>query len=674
MIKNATKFLLFFCLLAGVFSQVTAQAAYDTVSVYDIQYVPDPLNDDSSPLLGDTVVVKGLVMTGPRDLWIGARWSMFIQDPDSLNQPWSGFFIVQNDTFETATNMGFLESGMICNFTGVVTTFSQFTQINLLTADPLVPVEILSAGNPLPDPVTLTTADLADRATGEQWESQLVRFEGATVVNNAIAGNWASLNDASGSVGYIAEYANFFRDMLNAGTYTWPANGTNLDVEGYVRDEAGSPGQVFTINPMTFDDLTILSNPPEILSVDRSTGAPLSSEGVTVSAIIIDNVGVASSTLHYSVDEGDFQTVAMTADADTFSADIPAQVDGAFVRYFVTAEDTDGDDSILPGDTSRAAGQVFFYDVRDGGLTIADLQDTRGYASDISGYNGYEVTVTGVVMTDSTDFIGDYYIQDAAAAWSGIWVNDGTFTHTIGDEVTVTGEVEENFGVTRIDEVSASDVTTAGVGAFEPVDVTTGELNNSGANREAYESVLVRVSNVTVSNAFPDGGSNFGEFAVDDGSGEVRVDDRASGFRGNLDSLYTQDATIAMLTGFNYFSFGNYKMIPRDSGDVSTPTSIEDIIGAVPTEFDLEQNYPNPFNPTTDIRYTIAKSGKYTLEVYNLLGQRVKVLADDFHATGRYQVRWDGVDNNGNKVGSGVYFYRVSGENVALTRKMILLK
>ncbi|MEZ4765496.1 MAG: hypothetical protein R3C26_20640 [Calditrichia bacterium] len=61
--------------------------------------------------------------------------------------------------------------------------------------------------------------------------------------------------------------------------------------------------------------------------------------------------------------------------------------------------------------------------------------------------------------------------------WSGIWVNDGTFTHIYGDEVEVTGTIEEDFGITRINNVTNSVVVVnAGVGAFEPVVLTTGQM------------------------------------------------------------------------------------------------------------------------------------------------------------------------------------------------------
>ena len=62
-------------------------ASYDTVSVYDIQYVPDPATNEQSPLFGDTVVVKAMVMHYSRELYVGARWACYVVDPDSFPKP-----------------------------------------------------------------------------------------------------------------------------------------------------------------------------------------------------------------------------------------------------------------------------------------------------------------------------------------------------------------------------------------------------------------------------------------------------------------------------------------------------------------------------------------------------------------------------------------------------------
>ncbi len=104
-----------------------------------------------------------------------------------------------------------------------------------------------------------------------------------------------------------------------------------------------------------------------------------------------------------------------------------------------------------------------------------------------------------------------------------------------------------------------------------------------------------------------------------------------------------------------------------------TPTSIEDP-DVVPAEFRLYQNYPNPFNNSTEIRFSLARLSHIDLAVYDLLGRKVKTIACGDFAAGEYLVTWDGSDNDGNQVTSGVYFYVLRDGDESVSRKMVLLK
>lgn len=90
---------------------------------------------------------------------------------------------------------------------------------------------------------------------------------------------------------------------------------------------------------------------------------------------------------------------------------------------------------------------------------------------------------------------------------------------------------------------------------------------------------------------------------------------------------------------------------------------------SLPEEFKLEQNYPNPFNPATTIELSIPASGAYKLTVYNLLGQEVKTLIDGNLEAGYHKTAF-----NGGEFASGIYIYRLTGNNVNLTKKMLLMK
>lgn len=94
----------------------------------------------------------------------------------------------------------------------------------------------------------------------------------------------------------------------------------------------------------------------------------------------------------------------------------------------------------------------------------------------------------------------------------------------------------------------------------------------------------------------------------------------------------------------------------------------------VPYSFELFQNYPNPFNPTTNIRFNLSKSGHVRLVIYNILGRRVTTLVDEDLPAGHKLVTWDGKDDLGKEVASGVYFYRIKAGDFVQSKKMVLMK
>ncbi|MEW5701124.1 MAG: PKD domain-containing protein [Candidatus Zixiibacteriota bacterium] len=96
--------------------------------------------------------------------------------------------------------------------------------------------------------------------------------------------------------------------------------------------------------------------------------------------------------------------------------------------------------------------------------------------------------------------------------------------------------------------------------------------------------------------------------------------------------------------------------------------------GALPRDFALEQNYPNPFNPATVIVYSLPARTAVRLEVFDILGHRVTTLVDGEQEAGRYRALWDGRDDTGYAVGSGIYFSRLATPHYQQTRKMVLLK
>ena len=88
----------------------------------------------------------------------------------------------------------------------------------------------------------------------------------------------------------------------------------------------------------------------------------------------------------------------------------------------------------------------------------------------------------------------------------------------------------------------------------------------------------------------------------------------------------------------------------------------------------LEGNHPNPFNPETDISFRLAEQTRASLVIYNILGEKVKTLVDREMAAGNHTVHWDGKDEAGNPVASGIYFYRLKAKSFDQTKRMLLMK
>jgi hypothetical protein len=120
-----------------------------------------------------------------------------------------------------------------------------------------------------------------------------------------------------------------------------------------------------------------------------------------------------------------------------------------------------------------------------------------------------------------------------------------------------------------------------------------------------------------------------------------------------------------------YVSVGKYsyrlKQIDND-GQFEYSKTLE-VTFLKPTEFQLDQNYPNPFNPVTTIRFNLPESGNVKLTLFNLLGQELKTIVNDFGESGEHTVNVDGSDLN-----SGVYLYKIESGSYTKTRKMTLIK
>lgn len=119
-----------------------------------------------------------------------------------------------------------------------------------------------------------------------------------------------------------------------------------------------------------------------------------------------------------------------------------------------------------------------------------------------------------------------------------------------------------------------------------------------------------------------------------------------------------------------------YKIEELSTNGESTffgPISITGV-DAIPTDYGLSHNYPNPFNPETSFYFDLPKDSKVTIKVYTLLGKVVKNLVDENRTSGRYRVTWQGLDEAGQKVPSGIYFLRMEANDFRQMRKMTVIR
>lgn len=146
---------------------------------------------------------------------------------------------------------------------------------------------------------------------------------------------------------------------------------------------------------------------------------------------------------------------------------------------------------------------------------------------------------------------------------------------------------------------------------------------------------------------------------------------------GSPGKFYIDTACItpANWTGFN--DRNNNLLSPSFTRGVVTliGSAVKELeTGIVPQDYSLEQNYPNPFNAGTVIRFAQPVDGNVRIDVFNILGRKVKTLVNEFRSAGTHQTDWDGRSDDGIEVATGVYFYRITTDGFSSTRKMVLLK
>tara|TARA_X000001036_G_scaffold2118_3_gene1877 strand:+ start:26556 stop:28241 length:1686 start_codon:yes stop_codon:yes gene_type:complete len=278
-----------------------------------------------------------------------------------------------------------------------------------------------------------------------------------------------------------------------------------------------------------------------------------------------------------------------------------------------------------------------------GNLTISEIQGEQ----DSSPYQDQYVTTSGYVMAKNDN---GFFIQDAAAAWSGIWVVDfGNANTSVGDEIEVSGQVKEYYDLTELDiSDGSSTILSSNNILFEPIVITSAS--------EQYESVLVTVSGIC------DGLPNeYGEWTL---SGTT-IDDYLYGSDwGDFNPIIGNEYTI---TGPLNYAYSLFRVNPRGDEDIQQGIlNNSDLIN----DFSVLSAYPNPFNPAITIQFSIDMTQNIEVSIYDLMGQKVDVIYNDLVQTNTLKsLVWDASDFS-----SGDYFVSLKTESFTKSHKITLIK
>ncbi|MBZ0265300.1 T9SS type A sorting domain-containing protein [bacterium] len=652
----------------------TRDESYSSLSRY--QHYDEDFEDTTF------VTVHGLVTmpTGLSYAGAGVKYMMAdfdTYDPEGEYKPWNSVLSYDQDSTAFPT----LYEGDEVIATGYIDEYNtgpaHMTEF-WLTAT----VDFLTAGNPLPTPAVVTTAELRDPLTAEQWGNVFIDVQNSMVTNNELQYELFTIDD---NLEDDIRGVSVDDDSDSLTNYEVPPMNTNMEsVKGWLYHHYGTFGEdvddwVYKVCPLYVGDIVVGTGPPSILSASRTPGVPGSNDDVTVSAEIIDDTGVEFATVYWKMEaDAEWNMIDMVNTEElTWEGTIPGQADGSDIWYYIEATDEDEASSTYPGQAGRDG--FGYWAVDEPG--IFEMQYTP-FPSGRSPYDGNLVTISGVVTTtpEISTHYGAYFIQTGTdAAYSGICATIPTeiATPQEGDMVTLTGTVDESgaewnykWGLnTKMIDVVDCTIESNG-NAYEVYPVTIGEVNLA---QEAHESVVIEISNLTVV------ATNQYDWTVRDASGRDMIldDDFVSEDNEDFHNYFgdiLNGSTISMVKGVYTYSFGTWKIEPRGMDDLGELGVDDGFQATVPTEFALEQNFPNPFNPTTQVSFSVPQNTRVQLLVYNSLGRLVTSLIDAPLSAGQHSAYWDGRDYNNMPVTSGTYYLRLVANGQQRVRPMTLVK
>jgi len=635
----------------------------------------------------DTVRFEGIVISNPKAYGLSkSRKAAYIQRKGG--GPWSGLQVMcepaaPNGPGTTLSTL-LAESKFYDNFvvgykvrvTAVIKDFQGETQVNLirsntnwengveqlsLTPDTLVYSEItadkLMLGNPN------SSSRIPQKATGEQYEGTLVRLRNVTVysVVNTISGSsnrtaWSVIDD-NGNVIEIRDFSAYYRrddngdstglNVVDQNRFNAPAIGTRLDyIQGVVTEYQVSGAARYGLSPIYPNDYKICTScPPSIKFISKTPLIVKSSDTTKLTfEITVGDTTLLGSKIYYKNSITNIldstNLTAVVGFPNYYLAQIPPTNAESVMTYWIQATDRKNRSTLIPD--PFAFGNKYYITGANGVDDIRVLQTSLvpNGASVWSGDSLANMTVRGIVT--GRNFGNMLSVQAGTGPNSAIFVqrrnaNDSLTNWQVGDSVVITNaRVSENFNVTTLSNVLGNVLAS---GKTLPPFERNLSIDSFSIGSIAYcrkwEGVLMRFDSVEVSSKNPDANNNppgdFGEFAVKKGSSlNLRIDDLNANFK-NFNKLVNVGMKMSYIQGPMYFANGNFKLIPRNTGDadfsnIDTIKPIITVIGGFNVTIKKDSVY-NDLGATAtddkdgDITMNIRKTGTVNtavVGVYNI--------------------------------------------------------
>jgi PKD repeat protein len=634
----------------GVFFTASSQHRHVTpLDSVTFVYLTDLQNDIDTPTYFqegvDTVTVQGIITFNPK--YYGkddgqTRRATYIQD--TTLDKWGGIQLFMDvGAIDYTGSLGDLNNvtkfyencvpGYEVKVTALVDAYYVNSQLSIIPIE----IEIMNIP-PVIDSANVVTPILLDVGTfmkndgsggqtaqyitGEPYEGMYVRLENVTIVDvrdhpSAPGSRWLyRVQDEFGNKMDVDDNSSYFRNddycdasWLKDYDFEPPSIGTRLE---YIQGVIGQHGTYgYNISPLLPTDMNIAAAAPYISKTSRYPAVPESTDDVVIKATITDNDGtITSASVFYSegLNNMNFTEISMSdMGGNVYRGVIPAKPNDTIVNYYIKSVDNDGTISYFPD--SLASGS--HYQVVDGGITrISQIQHspyTNGSSLWVN--DTVDVNINAVVVSAPAQFNGGFMsIQDDVLPYSGIFMQstgtNGLVRLKVGDSIRVTKAfIEEDYGVTimQIDAKKDFELLSINNPIPDPIKNIPPDSIAKGLPdyAEAYEGMLMQFDTIFVTNLNPDAPSGpYGEFSL--GYDTLKTND----FRGDAMSNVMNNSTavdtfylnqrLEYIKGILYYSFGDYKLVPRDFNDIA--------------------GYFTKYQPISDFEADIV-SGKVPLEV-----------------------------------------------------------